>query len=301
MKNQESAWLLEEKYGGVETEAFYADCEQLLAGTPLAYLIGQVPFLNCTIYLDSHPLIPRPETEYWVEQAITTIQAQSTRRDLEQNTEGGLASSLKILDLCAGSGAIGVAVAKAVSDAHVTFAEIDPTHLSTITKNIKINLLGDSITEIIESDLFSALQKDVAASVFDEVRSVGEFLKEPYDEYGDEKIGTHNKEIHKQNRGFDYILTNPPYIDAAAYTVEASVIENEPHLALFGGSEGMEIIKRIIEVAPSHLNPDGQLWIEHEPAQVNTLAELALQNGFTIVTHPDQYGVPRFSILSVAQ
>ncbi len=63
----------------------------------------------------------------------------------------------------------------------------------------------------------------------------------------------------------------------------------------------MEIIKRIIEVAPSHLNPDGQLWIEHEPAQVNTLAELALQNGFTIVTHPDQYGVPRFSILSVAQ
>lgn len=247
--NQEQTWLLREKYAGVESEAFHADCAQLAAGVPLGYLIGHVPFLDCTIYLDSHPLIPRPETEYWVEQAISEIQ----KTDMPHP---------KVLDLCSGSGAIGVAVAKAIPTASVTFAEIDPSHLSTIEKNITVNVPTDPITKIIESDLFSAITP---------------------------------------SSKFDFIFTNPPYIDAAANTVDTNVEENEPHLALFGGIAGMEIISRIIEAAFEYLNPGGQLWIEHEPAQVAAILELGVQNGFAVVTHPDQYGVPRFSILSVAQ
>ncbi|MES2749694.1 MAG: HemK/PrmC family methyltransferase [Patescibacteria group bacterium] len=267
MKNQEKAWLLKEKYQGVESSAFNADCVRLEAGVPLAYLIGSVPFLDCTIHLDSYPLIPRPETEYWVEKAITAIRVHSSRRDLERTTEGGPASSLKILDLCAGSGAIGVAVAKAESSAHVTFAELDPAHLPTIEKNILSNLsvnrkVGENEINIISGDLF-------------------------------ENVPPGQK--------FDFILTNPPYIDAAANTVDTNVVEQEPHLALFGGDSGMEIIARIITCAPLYLTPIGQLWIEHEPAQVAEIASLALEHGFSIITHPDQYGVPRFSVLTMAQ
>lgn len=293
MKNQETEWLLHEKYQGVESEAFDADCARLAAGEPLGYLIGHVPFLDCTIYLDSHPLIPRVETEFWVEKAIHTIQA------IKQKVRG-LTPYFQILDLCAGSGAIGVAVAKAVPEARVTFAELDPTHLPTIQKNILANV-PDSHTIVVESDLFLAFKSTEDASVIDGVQGAGEFLQEPYVEYGDEKIGTRNKEIRNQNRIFDFILTNPPYIDAAANTVATDVTAHEPHLALFGGTAGMDIIARIIEEAPSHLTANGQLWIEHEPAQVEAISTLARVYGFTIVTHPDQYDTPRFSVLTMAQ
>lgn len=267
MKNQEIAWLLKEKYQGVENEAFQDDCVRLEDGVPLAYLIGSIPFLDCTIHLDSHPLIPRPETEYWVEQAINTIKSASSRRDLELGDGRGLASPLKVLDLCAGSGAIGVAVAKAIPEATVTFTEIDPAHLPTIEKNILSNL---SVNRKVIPEQYSVL----VSNLFDDL---------------------------KRDMCFDYILTNPPYIDASANTVDDNVAEHEPHLALFGGDSGMEIIARIIIDAPQYLTPTGQLWIEHEPAQVDAITSLAHTNGFTIITHPDQYGVPRFSVLTMAQ
>ena len=255
MENQEIAWLLQEKYNGVKTVSFEADCSRLAAGEPLGYLIGHVPFLNCTIHLDSHPLIPRVETEFWVEKAIIASKTHL------KNQRG---PTPLILDLCSGSGAIGVAVAKGVPEALVTFTELDPLHLPTIEKNLSENIPEWSNRSnhycITASDLFEQITEE-----------------------------------------FDFILTNPPYIDAAAGTVDMNVTTYEPHLALFGGDNGMDIITRIIAEAPQHLTPAGQLWIEHEPAQVEAITALALNHGFTIVTHPDQYDIPRFSVLTMAQ
>lgn len=274
---KEETWLLSEKYGGEKSEAFFADCERLAAGEPLGYVIGWVPFLNCKIYLgdktDLVPiipsskghqeflsgdrtginvkklaLIPRSETEFWVEQAIIEIKRAAPLAP-------------RVLDLCAGSGCIGVAVAKAIPNAEVTFAEIDPTHLPTIEKNLTENLSSNwqasAQYEVIASDLFE--------NVFGK---------------------------------YDYILSNPPYIDPALNRTETSVKDHEPHQALYGGHSGMEIISRIIEVAPQHLNPTGELWLEHEPEQVVAIRESAAAVGRRAVTHPDQYGVPRYSIIS---
>jgi release factor glutamine methyltransferase len=268
---KETEWLLREKYRGEKSEAFFADCTRLEAGEPLAYLIGSIPFLGCEIALDSHPLIPRPETEFWTEKAITEIRAQSSRQDLVLR---GLASNSpsidlsrgwtpKILDLCAGSGAIGVAVAKAIPEAHVTFAELDPAHLPTIQKNINQNLsvnrkvLGEEY-EIVASDLFTNI-----------------------------------------TGRFDFILTNPPYIDQAANTVDDSVATHEPHLALFGGEDGLAIITEIITKAPDYLTANGQLWIEHEPFQSATIRELASLHRFGCQTLLDQYDTARYSILTL--
>jgi release factor glutamine methyltransferase len=271
MNNQETDWLLQEKYGGEKSVAFFADCARLEAGEPLAYLIGSIPFLNCQITLDSHPLIPRPETEYWVEQAIIHIQDTIPRGNLGSSLgfPSGEAESRgrtpKILDLCAGSGAIGVAVAKAIPEAHVTFAELDPAHLPTIEKNItqntpfKWSILGDENRFVVQqSDLFT----NITAT-------------------------------------FDFILTNPPYIDKDAHTVDDSVTAHEPHLALFGGVGGMEIIERIIVDAREHITPNGQLWIEHEPFQSTAITLLAATHGYVCQTHPDQYGTLRYSVLTL--
>lgn len=243
--DSEELWLLKEKYEGRESDAFRADLERLRAGEPLAYLIGHVPFLNCEIYLDSKPLIPRVETEYWVEKAITAI--RSGNKDV------------RVLDLCAGSGCVGVAVAKAVPHARVTFAEIDPLHLPTIEKNLSRNLPHYSR----ESKQYSVIQSDL---------------------------------FEKVEGQFDFILTNPPYIDPVLDRTEASVKNHEPHLALYGGHNGLEIILTIINDSKKFLAPGGQLWIEHEPEQVEAIRESAEAEGFCTSPYNDQYGVNRFSI-----
>ncbi len=249
MPEKDQAWLLSEKYGGVKSEAFYADGQRLKNGEPLAYVIGHVPFLGARIHLDSRPLIPRPETEFWTEQAIQFIKSS-------------FPDSPHILDLCAGSGAIGVAVARSIPQARVDLAEIDPAHGPTIKKNLEEN------TFIYESDRYRWFESDLFSNV---------------------------------PGRYDLILANPPYIDKEAKTVEASVCEHEPHLALFGGEGGLELITRIIEAAGDHLKQKGQLWIEHEPAQAAAIKRLAAANGLGAITHRDQYNVYRYSILTVAQ
>lgn len=282
MQSQEEKWLLEEKFNGLESEAFQSDLVLLHSGTPLAYLIGWVPFLDCKIYLSNDldyippipsskrhkeflprdrtrikakqfALIPRPETEFWTEKAITEIRKVR-----------GATPYLDILDLCAGSGAVGVAVAKAIPEVQVDFAEIDPAHLPTIQKNIENNLLQKfpkllhNRMKGLESDLFENISEDTK---------------------------------------YDFILTNPPYIDPVVDRAETSVKMHEPHLALYGGAQGMECIEKIIKQAPLYLNTHGQLWIEHEPEQSKAIAVIAKASDFSCVTHKDQYGIERYSIL----
>lgn len=144
-------WLLDEKYNGEETTAYTQDKERLALGEPLAYVIGWQPFLGLKIYLDSRPLIPRAETEWWTE---LVLNASTTN------------SQLTILDLCAGSGAIGCAALAKLPNAHVYFGELDPAHEATILKNIRENNLDASRTNARIGDLFepfSNMQFDVIA------------------------------------------------------------------------------------------------------------------------------------------
>ena len=114
-----------------------------LSTVPEAYQIGWVPFIHTNIYLDSRPLIPRTETEYWVFEVIKEIQSANRR-------------GLKILDLCAGSGCIGVAVLKEIPDAQVDFAEIDKEHHETIRKNLRENAV-EGRSQIFGGDLFESV------------------------------------------------------------------------------------------------------------------------------------------------
>ncbi|MCD5381089.1 MAG: peptide chain release factor N(5)-glutamine methyltransferase [Candidatus Pacebacteria bacterium] len=244
MISQDIEWLLKEKYNGEKTEGFFTDCKSLVLGTPLAYLIGWVPFLGCKIYLDSHPLIPRPETEYWVEKAITEIKKTDTEKPY-------------VLDLCAGSGCIGTAVAKALKNSLVDFSEIDERQVPTINKNLEKNSIQDDRYKVFHTSLFDA----------------------------------------SSNKKYDFILSNPPYIDEKLERTEQTVIANEPYVALFGGKDGMEIVTQIIEQAPNFLNSGGQLWMEHEPEQSGAIKTLGGKNLFSVKVHKDQYGIERYSIL----
>ncbi len=254
---RDEQWLLHEKYSGVPNNAFWADCARLAAGEPLGYVIGHVPFLGCTIWLDSRPLIPRPETEWWTEQANKAIEHTMV-------CSQGNRAPLRILDLCAGSGAIGVAVAKHNPNTHVDFVEVDHTHHPTIQANLTHNLTGANVC--IMDDTYKLYGGDLFAEI-------------------------------PQAAQYDFILSNPPYIDPALDRTEPTVKDYEPHQALYGGQSGMEIISRIIREAPWYLSANGQLWLEHEPEQSSMIHTLAAEHSFSATTQTDQYGYERYSIL----
>jgi len=141
--SQEAQWLLKEKYANTESEEFFADLARLQNGEPLAYVIGHIPFLGTTIFLDGLPLIPRVETEYWVSQAIDDARK---RPDV---------AHLKILDLCAGSGCIGVAIAHALPNCTVHFAEVDESLHALIARNCAFNGISKDRLSIFGGDLFA--------------------------------------------------------------------------------------------------------------------------------------------------
>lgn len=245
---RDEKWLLEEKYDGVRTPEFAADCKRLAAGEPLGYVIGWVPFLGCKIWLDSHPLIPRPETEYWTEKAIEALQARRAASE----------TPLCVLDLCAGSGCIGVAIAKAIPTIHVTFGELEKSHLPTIAKNLTENSIDCTRYQVFQSDLFTQI------------------------------TGT-----------YDFIVSNPPYIDPQLDRTEQSVTSHEPHSALYGGTGGLDLIHTIISEARQHLTECGELWIEHEPEQSTEIQRLASTKHMAAHTHTDQYNRERYTTLVV--
>ena len=279
-KNEQ--WLLDEKYGGVPTEEYEKDKDRLASGEPVGYVIGWQPFLGLTIHLDSpysakatkgtRPLIPRPETEWWTEQLLTT-DGMSARREShsatareeaifqQKNTplsSNGLPEApLRFLDLCAGSGAIGCAVLARVPNAQVCFGEIDPAHAPTILKNIRENHLDETRADIRTGDLFAPFA----------------------------------------NMQFDVIAVNPPYIPSERM-LDDSVAKFEPHEALFSGVDGLDLICRIARGLSAHLAPRGTAWVECDISNIESAQTIFIKQGFNATIRTDQYGVQRILVVS---
>jgi release factor glutamine methyltransferase len=150
--SKDIAWLIREKYPAGKTRQLTRDMARLAAGEPLAYVIGHVPFLDVHIDLSSRPLIPRPETEYWVSHAIDEIKKISGNKPFTA------------LDLFSGSGAIGIAIAKAFPKAHIDFGEKYQKHARQIRKNIAYN--GISHAHVYTSDMFAKIPKKKYAYIF---------------------------------------------------------------------------------------------------------------------------------------
>ena len=99
------------------------------------------------------------------------------------------------------------------------------------------------------------------------------------------------------DKRYDFILTNPPYLKSSLDRADEEVKKHEPKLALSGGQDGLDLINKIITASPAYLLPGGQLWLEHEPEQTDTVRDRGSQAGFKTTTFKDQYGVRRYSVL----
>jgi len=182
--------------------------EERAKRVPLQHITGTQEFMGINFTVNDKVLIPRQDTEVLVEKAL----------DLMKDKGGD------VLDLCTGSGAIAVSIAKLEKNAKVTATDISKEALAVAEKNAKDN--GVKI-KFIESDMFNELK--------------GAF--------GEKK--------------FNFIISNPPYISRAEIdTLEIEVKEHEPMAALLGGEDGLDFYRIIASEAPKHLKKDGMLLME---------------------------------------
>ncbi len=145
---EELAHLIRDKYRGNKNADISDDVARLSAGEPLAYVIGWLPFLGLRIELDSRPLIPRPETEWWTELLIEHVRSRFGT------------GPVRILDVCAGSGAVGLALLHHCENALVSFGELSPEHAGQIKRNIQKNGLDESRAQVRVGDLFEPFLHD---------------------------------------------------------------------------------------------------------------------------------------------
>lgn len=140
-------WIIRDKYQGKITPEFKKDLQKLQKSVPLDYIIGFSQFINCRIDLSLKPLIPRPETEYWVDYVIKEIQILPIKKKRK----------LEILDIFSGSGCIGIAILKNISHAKVDFADNSTKLIRQIKLNLSINQIPSPRFRLIKSDIFNKI------------------------------------------------------------------------------------------------------------------------------------------------
>ena len=212
-----------------------------LAGEPVAYLIGEWEFYGLPLDISESVLIPRPDTEVLVEQALSRLQGVSEPR---------------ILDLCAGSGCVGLALAKHLPGSRVVLGELDEGALRICRQNIRRNDLTGRVVSL----QMNALEKPPA--------HLGEF---------------------------DAIVSNPPYIpDGDIAGLDVSVRDYEPHLALKGGEDGLDFYRAICAQWRTALRADGRLLFEVGIGQADDVLRIMRGCGFgDVEITPDLNGIPR--------
>ncbi len=220
--------------------------QRVLSGEPLAYIIGQWDFYGMRLSVDDRVLIPRDDTC-----AVTELAIQQALF-LDNNP--------RILDLCTGSGCIGLAIANGVKDAKVTLADVSRDVLQVAKKNITAQKLSARVS-CVQVD---ALQKPPA------------FLGK-----------------------FDLIVSNPPYITTAEMEeLPKSVADFEPHLALHGGTDGLDFYRAITGNFTAALKPGGFLCFEFGMGQGDAVCSLLEANGFTILERSRDYNDRERAVLA---
>lgn len=216
--------------------------ERRLAGEPLAYLLGEWDFYGLTFKITPDVLIPRSDTERLCELAIESAKEHAQP---------------KALDLCSGSGCIGLALVHEVAQAVAVGVDVSPKAVAIAQQNArKLGL----------TDRYQCTQ--------------GDAMQPP---------------PHEWAGAFDLMVCNPPYItEREMQELDTSVADYEPHLALYGGTDGLVFYRTIMQTWARCVKPGGLLLFECGFAQGQSVAQICRQaNGTHAEVLTDYAGVPR--------
>lgn len=213
--------------------------------TPLQYLFGVTYFRELKLDIRPPVLIPRPETEQLVELAQKRL---------------NVLNAPKVLELCAGSGAIILSLATELKAGDYEAVELNKEAYTLCCENIvKIQPRNEVLLYL--GDLFSPLVKDAK---------------------------------------YDLIISNPPYVSKQQYALLPKEIQQyESPMALTDGGDGLSIIQKIIQQAPNYLNPNGALYLEIGETQGDAVEKLLSQSFTEISIQRDLADRVRFAIATL--
>jgi release factor glutamine methyltransferase len=207
--------LLQDKYKGVESEAFHADCARLKSGEPYEYVLGHVDFLGAHIDLSYKPMIPRPETAFWVERAINELKS--------------LNHPLRLADTFAGAGNVGLALLTHLPKATVDISELDPKLAPQIQKNLELNNIQPYRAKVITASDIKGL-----SGLYDAILAVPPYV--PYEALPDldPEMKDHEPHLaffaHDDGHEFHKILIDQAYdllLPGGTLYMEADYDHNE--------------------------------------------------------------------------
>ena len=212
-----------------------------LDGEPTAYLIGEWEFYGLPLDISRDVLIPRPDTEVLAGLAIDFVKTQGACR---------------VLDLCAGSGCIGLAVASQCPESRVVLGELSEGALRICRQNIRRNGLSGRVVP---------MQMDALAA--------------PPAQLGE----------------FRCLVSNPPYIPAGDIPgLDPSVRDYEPHMALDGGADGLDFYRNLAREWKNALTVGGKIFLEVGIGQADDVLRLLRAQGFgDLEITKDLNGIPR--------
>ena len=213
-----------------------------------------IKFLGCKIDVSKKVFLPRPETEHWTKIAIKDIanfELKISRPSKKPNY------NIKVLDIFAGTGCIGIAVLKHTENTFVDFVDIDEESLDQILINLNLNKISPKRYRIIKSNIFANLGGEA----------------------------------------YHFILANPPYVALERKNeVDKEVLQKEPHNALFAGKKGLSFIKKFLKEAKDHLKPYGKIYMEFDPRQIGELRKILIKKGYQFEFRKDQFKKWRYLV-----
>ena len=205
IKKEQIIVSYEKELNDGDVQIFFSFISKLNSGVPIQYITNRQEFMKLNFYVDENVLIPQPDTEILVEEVIKYYKNKQCQA----------------LDLCTGSGAIGISIAKYIDNSRVIASDISSKALQIAKLNAEKNLVHKKM-QFIESDLFANIEE----------------------------------------RKFDIIVSNPPYIKTEEIKKLDKQVQNEPHIALDGGNDGLFFYKIIADNAYKFLNKSGKLFLE---------------------------------------
>jgi len=246
-KTQEEFLTNRDLYASSEIcEAMDKGVNRLLTGEPLAYVLGEWEFYGLKLQVDRNVLIPRDDT--------CAVASLAIKRAIF------LDQTPRILDLCCGSGCIGLAVASRVKDARVTLADISRDALAVAKNNIALNKLTGRVYCVSADAMIPA---------------------------------------HPFLGKFDMIVSNPPYITGKEMKeLPRSVSDFEPHIALYGGEDGLDFYRAIAVNYKNALKPGGYLAFEFGMGQGDDVCAILEANGYTVLERARDYNLIERAVLA---
>ena len=214
-----------------QKEETFKCVEEIIAGKPIQYITHHQEFMGLDFFVDENVLIPQPDTEILVEEALHMINRKN--------------EDIRILDLCTGSGAIAVSIENYALDRNIIkiyASDISAEALEIARKNAILNNEETNI-RFIKSNMFENI-----------------------------------------NDKFDIIVSNPPYIETQTIANLSKEVQNEPHIALDGGADGLAFYRIIAKEAKKYLNRNGWILFEIGYNQKEAVSNLLQEEKYENIT-----------------